>query len=168
MSEQIVPLPLLYFTDASGYYDQELVKKSGGKIFDVYLFDANLLVSCCSLTPSYEMEFFEAVPLKGPEEPQYRDELEDDLVGANLGEHQVKYFDCVGWLKANTGADAVYPEAWDYQTAPFLLRVNGAQYDTDVAADWAECLSYHDGDYREAHRQFMEDTRDDIQSNYRY
>lgn len=168
MSDQLVPLPLLYFTDASRYYDTELVEKSGGKIFDVYLFDANLQVYCCSITPSYEMEFFEAVPLKGPEEPQYRDELEDDLAGANLHTERVRYFDCAGWLKANTGADAVYPEKWDYQTAPFLMRVNGAQHDEAVAAEWVECLSDHDGDYREAHRQFMEDVRDDIQSNYRY
>jgi len=163
----ISPLPLLYMTDASRDYKPELVERCGGKIFDVYLFDANLLVSCCSLIPSYEMEYIESVPLCGPEEPQYRDELEDDLIGANIESNTV-YFDVTGWLKEHTKDGAEYPETWDCKTSPFLLRVYSSRHDVINAADWATCLDDHDGDYRAAHNSYMDDVREDINGNSRY
>lgn len=165
MSDQITPLPLLYMIDASSSYHPALVERCGGKIFDVYFFDANLHVHCCSLTPSYEMEYYESVPLCGPEEPQARDVLEDDLIGANL-ESRTVYFDVTGWLKAHTKDGTTYPEQWDCKTTPFLMRAYGE--DQSLVGDWREYLDDHDNDYRAAHSAFMDGVREDIAGNARY
>lgn len=166
MSE-LVPLPLLYFVDATRSYSEDLVKRSGGRIFDVYLFDANLHVHCCSITPSYEMQYVDSVSAKFPDDEQDRDNLNEDLRGANLCTDPYSYYDVTGWLRANTKEESEYPEVWDGST-PFLLRVYRKETDKIVAGDWKTLLDDHDDDRRAAHRAFMEVTREDIDGNSRY
>jgi hypothetical protein len=167
MSEgTITPRPLLYFTDATRKYDAELVERSGGKIFDVYLFDMNLHVSCCSTTPSYEMEIIDAVPLVWPEDDKKRAELSEDLHGANIHEDRLCYFEVTGWLGAATREGAEIPDSWDWVTAPALMQVNKPD-PTDVET-WERYLEENDGNVRSAHAFFIEDTLEDINGNARY
>ena len=41
--------------DESQYYEEDFLKKCGGKIMKTYLFDANKEVCVAEITPSYEL-----------------------------------------------------------------------------------------------------------------
>lgn len=160
---EIVPKPLLYIRNATSLYHPDLVRRCGGEVFDVYVFDANLHVHCCSITPSYEMFFFDVVPLVWPENEAERDTLYDDLAGINIGNfEEVSYFDATGWLRkeAETGD---LSHRWDYRTAPFLVDV----YPTPQVETWEELLEEHEN-RRDAHREFMDTVLEDLHGNARY
>jgi hypothetical protein len=167
MSEgTIIPRPLLYFTDATRNYCEDLVKRSGGKIFDVYLFDMNLHVYCCSTTPSYVMEYIDTVPLVCPEDDRACTDLTEDLYGANLHEERYRYFDVTGWLGEATKEGAEIPDSWDGTTAPAVMLVN--KPDPTDAEVWQTYLEENDDNARTAHSFFMEDTLEDLHGNSRY
>lgn len=160
----IIPSPVLYFRDDTHYYSDGLVAQAGGKIIGAYLFDRNLHVHCCSLTPSYEVHPLSAVPARWPDGERDRELLLDDLTGAQLDD-SVQYFDATGWLKRATEGDL--PTHWDGSTTPAVMAVHGFDHER-VTPLWETLVEEHDGDRRAAHREFMELVMEDLEANARY
>lgn len=83
----------IYRQDATQYWDDpDLVARSGGTIYGMYLFDNNRHVHCCEITPSYEMEFLESVPKSRPEDECLADRLDMDVMEGDTDRGEVSYF----------------------------------------------------------------------------
>ena len=68
--------PRVVLIDETEYWDATLVKQAG-KIYGVYLFDANRLVHCCEMAGSRELEALEVACLNSETMPEeVRDEIE--------------------------------------------------------------------------------------------
>ena len=68
----------------------EFVALCGGKVLDIYVFDANRHVCVCEMTPSYEMNFIEGAA--GGEYPEDKgEEVDEALREANLHTEPVIY-----------------------------------------------------------------------------
>ena len=79
--------------DETGHCGEEFVARCGGKVHQVYLFDANEVTYCCSLTPSYGLIPVEVVAEKYPEGEATREALFDELTTAMEGA-EFAYMDC--------------------------------------------------------------------------
>lgn len=77
--------------DESRYWSEEILKDAG-KIYRVYLYDANRPVHCCEITPSYELFPLYSTPLNYLEDDEARDFLEDEIREAE--EDAVEYHHC--------------------------------------------------------------------------
>lgn len=89
-----------------------------GRLWGLYLFDANRHVHCCELTPSYEMWFVETVT-----ERQISDELDGDIrTWSQEADEGCSYFHCSdidrmdpGWFcdlgETPLEEDQIYDEA---------------------------------------------------------
>jgi hypothetical protein len=72
--------PCIVLIDETKYWDEELAKQAG-KIYGVFLFDANKKVHCCELTPSRELESLEVAILNNETCPEeVRDEIEEQWI----------------------------------------------------------------------------------------
>lgn len=60
-----------------------LVERCGGKVYQSAFFDENSATYCCSLTPSYDLDYLELVPEVVPDEEDARDSLSEDLLEAS-------------------------------------------------------------------------------------
>ena len=80
--------------DETRHCGEEFVARCGGKVHQVYLFDANEVTYCCSLTPSYALYPVEVVAEEYPEEEGAREALFADLLEAMHGTESVCYYDC--------------------------------------------------------------------------
>ena len=76
--------------DVTGICRTELVELCGGRVFDIYVFDASRYVFACELTPSYELHWLCGTP--GGEYPEdKREEVDEQLREANLQTEPVIY-----------------------------------------------------------------------------
>lgn len=158
------PWWMLYFVDATHLYSKELVERCGGKITDVWLFDMRTGTRCCEARLSYEMEYFDSVAIKPPEDDEQREELLEDLSSANaVGQEPFKAFLIEGALRRMTVDAEEYPTTWDYETTPAVLSIEMP----DEKA-WQEFLDNEDGNVREAHLNFWEEIREKITANSPY
>ena len=80
--------------DLSMHCQADFLARCGGKVFEVYLFDANELTYCCSVTPSYCLYSMGLIPETYPEDETVREQLCEELLE---GDHDsdVAYMDCV-------------------------------------------------------------------------
>ena len=169
MSDEQEPAPwaMLYFVDATHHYNEEFVQKCGGKITDVWLFDVRLLVHCCELTPSYEMEYFDSVPWEHEDDDEKREELDEMLTAANeaSGQSPIQYFQCRGHLRSLTTEldQKNVPKVWDYKTTPFVMEAM-----TPDPEMWQELKNDQDGDVRQAQIEYMREMREYLQGNAPY
>lgn len=170
MEPEIIPWPLLFFENATHKYTPEFVKKCGGKITDVWLFDVRSTTNCCEITPSYEMWYFGSVAYELPEEDEAREELETQLEAANIasGQEPAQYFQYSGDLRRLTDEIEKLPKEevptrWDYKTTPFVMQVE----EPDEAM-WQDYLNEEDGDRRQAHRRLIDGVLEEINANHPY
>lgn len=70
------------------------IQERAGRLFGLYLFDANRQVHCCELTPSYEMHFVETVYAKHDDDERVDEKLAEEIREANWVEEDVRYFHC--------------------------------------------------------------------------
>ncbi len=69
--------PTVVLIDETEYWDSTLAEQAG-KIYGVYLFDANKVVHCCELTGSRELEALDVAILNNETCPEpVRDEIEE-------------------------------------------------------------------------------------------
>jgi hypothetical protein len=76
------------------WMDENLIKKCGGKIFGIYVFDANSRTYCCELTPSYELNFLRSEPLTLPEDDEERERVCEMVSDADRDTEPVAYYHC--------------------------------------------------------------------------
>lgn len=81
----VKPSLRLFVRDESKGCTEDFLKRCGGKLFGVYIFDENLHVHCAEVTPSFEMEFLYFEPARFPEDDSNRDELHDELAECGYG-----------------------------------------------------------------------------------
>lgn len=83
-----LPLDLrLVVFDHTVYYRED-IQAEAGKIFQVYVYDANRVTNCCEIRPSYELYPLLTQPLNCPESERERDAL-DELVGQDTDERYI-------------------------------------------------------------------------------
>lgn len=76
-------------------WDPSIAERSGGKIFGLYLIDAERKVCACEITPSYEAIPIGDYPQSSPENEAERDRLDDDIRQGSIDcGYDVKYFHC--------------------------------------------------------------------------
>jgi hypothetical protein len=80
--------------ETSYWLDEALVQRCGGKIMGVYYFDANRAVYCCEMTPSYEMEFMESIPLVQSQDDRESDKVQMELMTGDAQSDGVRYIHC--------------------------------------------------------------------------
>lgn len=78
--------------DETRFWDNSITARAG-RVFGVYLFDANRVVHCCELTPSYELYPVASFPLIDIDRTDARS-LEDELREHDTDE--VTYIHCTG------------------------------------------------------------------------
>jgi hypothetical protein len=105
--------------DETGHCSDDFVASCGGKVYQVYLFDANEVTYCCSTTPAYCLYPVAVTPETYPEDEGVRESLFEKLLEAMHGAPDVSYMDCsmidrlpeedkagmMRWLRADDGED---------------------------------------------------------------
>ena len=94
----VKPKWAIYKTDDTEYWfcgpQYADIKAAAGRIFSVYLFDRNLHVYCCSMTPAHEMHFVRS-EWEGVEGREYSDEerehIEDTINEDDIHAEPVSY-----------------------------------------------------------------------------
>lgn len=116
------------------------LREKAGKIFGVYIYDANKHVHCAELTPSYELYFVESQPLNVPEDEYERDAFYEDLVATDASES-------VYYMHVST-VDRMpeVPENGPLQAGRFILSSQEPWGETsdeaiEEALEWARCNS---------------------------
>ena len=79
--------------DETRHCGEEFVTRCGGKVFQVYLFDANERTYCCCVTPSYALYPIEVVAGKYPESDEAQQALFEELLEVGHGA-EMAYMDC--------------------------------------------------------------------------
>lgn len=115
------------------YWCEDIVARAG-RLFGIYMFDANRYVYCCEITPSYEMYFIETVHEKCHGEGGVHEEvLENDFVDRPTAD----YFHCNNvnamdpkWIVEFPKHDVEYEtdEAWEEERESMLEFLRGNQY----------------------------------------
>ena len=81
-----------YVVDETRHWlDPDLIRRSGGTIYGVYVFDADIAVHCCELTPSFELTFLRSEPKSVPDDDDDRERLEDQIREADRDSSPVIY-----------------------------------------------------------------------------
>lgn len=81
--------------DETKYWDRKFLDEYGvEKMYGVYLVDLSSVTYCCSITPSYEMNFVESVIEGGPEDDERREALYDKVMLADTNSPLVSYMNC--------------------------------------------------------------------------
>lgn len=86
------PRPMLYILDESIYWEKSFLERAGGGIAGAYLFDANRVVHCCSLTGSYEMEPIGSTMITPPDDDELREKLDEEIHACGERDDNVSYF----------------------------------------------------------------------------
>lgn len=156
-AEAIVPEFYLYRRDVTGDYlfsdeGKDLVKRCGGRIIEIYVFDANRHVHCCELRASYEMHYVETIPGGECEHPDanyspYDNDVDEALRDANRETDQV-----------------IYIHAFDVSKRP-EDNVKSLDYGVD---EWEELLDDHDNDREKAHAEAVEQMLEGLSCNPPY
>ena len=79
--------------DETGHCGEEFVARCGGKVFQVYLFDANEVTYCCEVTPSYALYPIAVVAGEYPESDEAQQVLFEELLEAGHGA-EMAYMHC--------------------------------------------------------------------------
>ena len=79
--------------DETEHWNNEIAD-AAGKIFGVYLYNVDEVTHCCELTPSYELNFLQSVPLELPKAENFREKLLDVIDEGNFQTERVHYFHC--------------------------------------------------------------------------
>lgn len=156
----ITPEYFLYFRDITEYFigeGRKIVERCGGKVFDVYLFDLNLHVNCCEITPSFEMHYIESIPggtvtfpNSGAEDQDspYNEDIDEALREANIYTEPVMYI-----------------HVFDIENTPARIQL----FDNWGGRDeWHELLDDHDNDSQAARNELIDQIREDIHANCPY
>lgn len=99
----------LVVLNETAYWNADVVEACGGAIFQAYLYDANRVVHCCELTPSYELH-----PLYACAVTVVDDKTHEILLSNQ--EHEVRYYHCRGIDRLP--ADHVY-DAGEFLVDPY-------------------------------------------------
>ncbi|CAB3737725.1 hypothetical protein LMG22037_06174 [Paraburkholderia phenoliruptrix] len=114
--------------DETRYCSDDLVASAsaGGRIYRTYLFDAELAVHCCELTPSFELWPMYTTPLEDDEEGHVHEQL---LAGED---HEIRYYQ-------QRAINSMRPE--------FVQDLGFHQIDDDETRDEAfeRCLEHYRG-----------------------
>jgi hypothetical protein len=132
---ELMPDIRVFKVDVTDYYPEEFQRRAG-KIFEVYLFDANLHVHCCELTPSYEMAFIGSTWTKSPRTERAREKLADDINISDLETSPVAYYHVRG------------------------INLEPLERLGPDKAQWARFLNDADGDRDEAREALVENYRE--------
>lgn len=90
----------------SSHWDPKFIKENDvDKMYGVYLVNFNSVTHCCSLTPSFELNFVGSVYTGGPEDDEGREQLFEAILAADQQSELVKYIYCKDLNKALTEVD---------------------------------------------------------------
>ena len=83
--------------DVSRHCNPEFLGRCGGKVYQVYLYNAHSVTHCCEITPSYELIPVDLVAEDYPEDAETREALYEELreVACADGDN-VTYMHCRG------------------------------------------------------------------------
>jgi len=127
--------------DVTGICCPELVELCGGRVFDIYVFDANRHVYVCEMTPSFELHWLEGAP--GGDYPEDKaEEVDDRLREANLQTEPV-----------------IYVHVFDIDLDKCL------KYDGLDTEEWSDLLADCDWDEEKAYEAALEEVLDFYQGN---
>ncbi|MGL5923771.1 hypothetical protein [Chroococcidiopsis sp.] len=133
----VLPLFKVVAIAEDGWSD-EILERSGGKIWSVYLYDSRRHVHICSLIPSYEMHYLYSYPDRHLEDNAEREQLMDDIDEGMLDSHGVDYMNCSTVCNASSGHVAIVK---DYS----LESIEELEITYEEALE--ECLEYADGNH---------------------
>lgn len=80
--------------DVTGHCREDFVARCGGKVYEVFLFDANEVTYCCEVTPSYCLYPVSLEAGDLPEEEDVRNRLFEELIDARHELEDVCYMHC--------------------------------------------------------------------------
>lgn len=122
--------------DETHYWSEDIIAKAG-KLYGVYLYDANRPVYCCELTPSYELHLIETVWTHNTQDER----LQMDVLEGDAQNGQVCYYHCrdinhkdAKWKESLTRHDEEYEEiddtgkVWDGLLEDMLEYLRGNQH----------------------------------------
>jgi hypothetical protein len=133
--EAIKPDFRVFKTETTRYWRKDIRRKAG-KLFAVYLFDANRHVHACELTPSYEMHYV------GPTwTNSVGDRMSETIREGDADTDLVSYYHVRGIDAAKLEARSMTDEAW------------------------AKLLDYHDGDHDAAYAEALETEMEHLRCN---
>jgi hypothetical protein len=117
--------------EETSHWNADIVARAG-RLFGIYLLDANRQTHCCELTPSYEVYFIETVHEKFHGEGG----VHDEILEADLTEYS-HYFNCrvidrmaAKWFVTFPIHDINYEtdEEWEADREEMLEMLRGNQY----------------------------------------
>lgn len=131
MSEIKKPDFRLYKEETTEYWS-EGIRARAGKLFGVYIFDANRHVHAAELTPSYEMVYVGPTWTGHVENEEESQRLFEDILKGDSDTEGVKY---------------VHVHGLD------LTKCETVSWDD---AAWDRMVAHHDGDTEDAHKEALE------------
>ena len=116
--------------DETRYWSEDIVAKAG-RLYGIYLYDANRHVYCCEITPSYELELIETVWTHNTQ----NERLQMDVLEGDAQNEKVCYYHCSGvnhwddkWKQTLTNHDVEYEEVDDTGKVWDQLRDDMMEY----------------------------------------
>lgn len=79
--------------ETANWLDEDLVKRCGGKIYTLYVYNPDEATYLCELTPSYDLEPLDYYPAELPEDENEREKIYEKLQETLLHE-EVSYMHC--------------------------------------------------------------------------
>lgn len=118
------------------YYWHDAIVEKAGRLYGIYLYDANRHTYCCELTPSYELHFIESVTTKHIDEATYDMVMEGDRQNDSVVYYHCSTIDKVAAAlkEALTKHDDEYEEVddtgkvWDGLLDDMLEMLRGNQH----------------------------------------
>jgi hypothetical protein len=141
-AEAIKP-DLRIFKDDETIHWREDIQARAGRIFGVYLFDANRHVHCCELTPSYELHYVGPTWSGGTAQDDDRESerLFDDIMEGSRDSEPVTY------------------------RHTYTVRAAGLESREMTDEEWSKLLANYDGDAEAAYEAALEGEMEYLRCN---
>ncbi len=154
----IAPRGMVYIADeTTNWLDKDLIRRCGGRILGVYMFDERRQVHCCELAPSFELHFLESILSVSSENWREREELEEQLRAADRESPPVQY---IHTHQLQSLIDNALSGCWDGDTVPCCVAVWSIEPES-----WTKLVADQEGNEEAAHTVFMDGLEETIQQS---
>ena len=90
-NDHVPPKWIAVRIDETEHWCDEKLVEQAGKIWVVYLIDANSVTYCCELTPSHELHYVESVPENMLEDDREDEQMRDTIREDGCAEDYISY-----------------------------------------------------------------------------